>query len=141
VETTKGGKSRPEDFNAFQDMIRAHFIPQTSEENIRQKLYDLKQKGSVSQYSTDFRRFLLLNPRMSMKDQIFQFKQGLKPEILVEVNVRRPCTLDEAEEIALHVDSFCSKQINNPQGNKPSTGVPRANNPGGSNQQNSPVLQ
>src|SRR5262249_40624361 len=67
--------STPKDWDLFVQMVRAHWIPTNSEENIRERLYHLTQKTSVAGYAAEFRRLLLLHPRLSQKDQLFQFKQ------------------------------------------------------------------
>ena len=131
----------PQSWVDFEALIILHFAPKNTEDTIREKLFNLTQKGSVMQYASEFRRLLTLHPPMPMADQLDRFKRGLKDKIRLELMVRRPRDLDEAEEIAMYLDSVFDKsqpggaptppQPNNPPGYP---NPPRLGNPDGRGQ-------
>ena len=131
----------PQSWVDFEALLILHFAPKNTEDTIREKLFMLTQKGSVLQYAAEFRRLLTLHPPMPMSDQLDRFKRGLKDRIRLELMVRRPRDLDEAEEIAMYLDSVYGKQqqggLPNPPKPTPSPGAPnppRPSNPGGRGQ-------
>ena len=102
----KSLRATPRSWDAFTDAFRRQFVPVNSEEKIRQQLKDLKQTTSVQAYTTRFRQLILLHPPLSEADALFEYKKGLKPHIRVEVNVKKATTWEEAEDIALEMDTL-----------------------------------
>jgi Retrotransposon gag protein len=143
--SVKATGAHPRTWADFTETLCAQYIPRNAEDNIRKEFATLRQTTSVSKYASEFRRILLLHPRLTQEQILFQFKLGLKEHIRVDVNIRRPTTLDEAEEIALELDSYhypstpSTPKANNPnpkQGNPagqgrqdPRPGQPRPGNP------------
>jgi hypothetical protein len=70
----------------------------------RLKLANLKQTGSVSAYATLFQKELTPIKDMSPADQVFFFRQGLKPHIAQRVLEKNPATLHAAMDIAVMAD-------------------------------------
>jgi hypothetical protein len=86
-------QSRPE----LYDFLRARFRPQETEVRSRLLIRTMKQgKQSVHEYTSHFQSLLTDLPDMDVKDQIFDYTQGLKPELTKEVRKSAPQTLDAA---------------------------------------------
>ena len=71
----------------------------------RDRLMDLRQKGSVRDYAQRFQLLMLEIPDMSEADCLFHFYRGLKPHVRVHTEMSRPTTLRAAVEAADVADS------------------------------------
>jgi hypothetical protein len=77
--------------------LRTRFRPQETEVRSRLLIRTMKQgKQSVHEYTSHFQSLLTDLPDMDVKDQIFDYAQGLKPELMREVRKSAPQTLDAA---------------------------------------------
>jgi hypothetical protein len=92
-------------FEDFTDDMRAEFADVNSVTHARKRLDALKQTGSVRRYNTAFRNLLLRIPDLSAGDAKHRYIQGLKPEIVREVEVKKPDTLRDAMALADTLDT------------------------------------
>lgn len=90
----------PHDWNGFCEAFRTEFKPENAEQLARQKLQELRQRGSVSSYIRIFRDTMLELPEMDVKDALFVFTNGLKYEVKLHVLVTKPESLHKAYEVA-----------------------------------------
>jgi hypothetical protein len=97
---------KPQVFPDFAQLITEQFHDVNAADHARIHLLNLKQKGAVQEYNSEFMDALTdIADTMADADQLFYYKQGLKPVIRKEVNVRMPDTLREAQAIAVKLDS------------------------------------
>jgi len=93
-------------WNKFTDQLRRRFKPINADDNARERLSRLKQTGSVATYSHTFRLIMQDLPDMHEKDALHYYKKGLKEAIAIQVGLRAPQSVHEAEEMAETVDNI-----------------------------------
>jgi hypothetical protein len=99
---------RPATWLLFLAALEARFQPVNSAEIARTKLYALSQgKLTTNEYVDSFRRLLARIPDMGAPDQFHQFRRGLRPAIVAQLDVQYPpiTSLDAAINIAVRVGS------------------------------------
>jgi retrotransposon gag protein len=85
--------------------LRKRFKPINADDNARERLNRLKQTGSVATYSHAFRLLMQDLPDMHEKDALYAYKKGLKEAVAMQVSLRGPISVLEAEEMAETADS------------------------------------
>ena len=106
--TTLAANARPTTWPLFLAAVESRFQPVNSAEIARTKLYALAQgKQTVNEYVDHFRRLLARIPDMGAPDQFHQFRRGLRPAIVTQLDVQNPpiTTLDAAINLAVRVGS------------------------------------
>jgi len=93
----------------FVEVLHSRFRPMQAAMLARVRLTSLKQTGAVPAYVNLFLRELTPISDMSMADQIFNFRAGLKPNIAQKVLEKLPKTLHEAMDIAVLADAHSNK--------------------------------
>lgn len=93
----------------FVEVLHSRFRPMQAAMLARARLANLKQTGAVPAYVNLFLRELTPITDMSMADQIFNFRAGLKPNIAQKVLEKLPKTLHEAMDIAVLADAHTNK--------------------------------
>jgi hypothetical protein len=116
----------PGTFAEVETSMRNMFLPQNYISRLRSKLYQLKQITSVEVYAKAFREILLELPDMPEEEVTHLFMQGLKRETRLEVEMRNPADLNEAEMQALRVDDIRFAKASTPRPLPPRPNVPRA---------------
>jgi hypothetical protein len=101
-----------------EDLFRAEFLPKNYISRLRTQLANLRQSTTVAAYSAAFRKTLLSLPRMEPEIVLHLYIQGLKPATRLEVEMKEPETLNDAEVQALRVDDI--RFGRNPQPQRPS---------------------
>jgi hypothetical protein len=96
-------------WDLFVEALHSRFRPMQASHVARLRLSTLKQTGTVSAYVNVFQRELTPITDMGTADQIFFFRQGLKPYIAQRVLEKVPKTLHEAMDIAILADAHTSK--------------------------------
>jgi len=99
---------RPATWVAFLAALESRFQPVNSAEIARTKLYALTQgKQTINEYVDHFRRLLARIPDMGAPDQLHQFRRGLRPAIVMQLDVQMPpiTTLSDAINLAVRVGS------------------------------------
>ena len=99
---------RPATWPLFLAALEARFQPVNSAEIARTKLYALVQgKQTINEYVDTFRRLLARIPDMGAPDQLHQFRRGLRPNIVTQLDVQMPpiTTLSDAINLAVRVGS------------------------------------
>jgi hypothetical protein len=91
-------------YDEFLSGIKAHFTPIDPVKIARDQLAELKQTGSVRDYTAIFRQLNTRIPKMSEDERLDRYVRGLKPFTRKEVEVREPATYDEATRIAEKFD-------------------------------------
>lgn len=74
----------------FQQAFRQQFYPEYAEDEARAKLRRLEQKGEIKEYVRSFSELMLQIPSLSESEALFQFMDGLKPWVKMELQ-RRGC--------------------------------------------------
>ena len=90
----------------FVERLHTRYRPMQAAVVARTRLMSLKQTKTVSAYAHLFQRELTPISDMSVADQIFFFRNGLKKEISQRVLEKDPKTLHEAMEMAVMFDTL-----------------------------------
>jgi Ty3 transposon capsid-like protein len=93
-------------WTVFTRAIRKRFKPANAAENAREKLGRLKQTGSVTAYAHAFRIIMQDLPDMHENDALHYFKKGLKENVAIQVGLRNPLNVPEAEQMAETIDNI-----------------------------------
>jgi Ty3 transposon capsid-like protein len=96
-------------WDLFVETLYSRFRPMQASTVARLRLASLKQTGGVSAYVNLFQKELTPIRDMSPADQIFFFRQGLKPIIAQRVLEKLPKTLYDAMDIAILADAHTNK--------------------------------
>lgn len=99
------GGVAPDTWAEFIAAVRQEFVPQDSTRQARDKLRQLSQKTSVSNYVNDFQNTVIAIPNMTAEEMIDRFVSGLKPRTRIEVLKSNPSDFAAACRIALNVDN------------------------------------
>ena len=99
--------------------IQIAFEPVNRFKIARDKLAEVKQRGSVQAYAYEFRNIITDVPGITEDEKVDKFVRGLKERTRQEVDIRDPKSLDEAVRIADRFDSitFHSHRRVNPNTN------------------------
>jgi hypothetical protein len=103
----------------FARAIRKRFKPVNAEENARERLGRLKQTGSVTAYAHAFRILMQDLPDMHENDALHYFKKGLKENVAIQVGLRNPLNVPEAEQMAETIDNILYEHRNSREYAKP----------------------
>ena len=95
---------RVETYEEFVEGLRAHFTPMDPVKIARDQLADLKQTGSVRDYTARFRELNTRIPKMSEDERLDRYVRGLKPRTRREVEIREPATYNDAAKLAEKLD-------------------------------------
>jgi hypothetical protein len=76
------------------------------EDHARKRLAMLKQRGSIKSYTNEFNNLILKLPMLTTEDKIFFYKEGLKPDVRMQVSIARPQSLIHAKEVADMADDI-----------------------------------
>ena len=93
------------DWTAFANALRTAFQPPNYEQYVRQQIRNLRQTGSVQNYTSQFRNLVGQTTGMGEQDQITYFIEGLKPATKMEVSYRAPATFEDAWKTAIQYDT------------------------------------
>jgi hypothetical protein len=114
-------------WTTFKARLVAQFKPVNSSRVARDKLSALRQFKSVAQYNTDFTQLVLDAGDVGAVEQLYRYKQGLKPKVRLEVELADPTTLQEAMQKAQTIDSL-TWYLTNPRSNMPNRPPPNQSN-------------
>lgn len=106
VDAARRNNDRIKDWDEFETALSAQFKPANSVERARDKLARLQQTSSVKAYADAFRNLVMEIPGISDDELLDRFKRGLKLRTRQEVAIRRPKTLEEAEQLADEIDTI-----------------------------------
>ena len=102
----KGGSRAPiENWDAFESAVLSEFQSLDLQKSVRDKLDNLKQQGTVTEYVRRCRELALQITDMAPADLLHRFIRGLKPEVQKEVELRSPATWEEAVRLAERADA------------------------------------
>ena len=93
------------DWTAFATALRTAFQPPNFEQYIRQQIRNLRQTGSIQDYTSQFRNLVGQTTNMGEQDQITYYIEGLKPATKMEVSYRAPATFEDAWKTAIQFDT------------------------------------
>ena len=88
----------------FKQGLQRQFTPITEKQVARDKLYTLRQLGSVQSYTALFRQLTFEIDDIGEADKLSCYVRGLKGQIKVQLALRVPNTLEEAMSAAEKVD-------------------------------------
>ncbi|KAF1333396.1 Retrovirus polyprotein, partial [Globisporangium splendens] len=88
----------------FKNQLRVRFRPRDFEYNLRERLFDLKQTGTIHEYVSKFQDLLSQTDlTISEMEKRFYFQNGLRSETAIRVKEMSPTTLLEVIE---HTTNF-----------------------------------
>lgn len=93
-------------WDAFVAALHQRFRPMLAADVARERLVQLRQRGSVNQYAIRFQQELIPITDMGDTDQIFFFCQGLYGPISAEVRKAKPRNLPEALDVAVRAELY-----------------------------------
>ena len=88
--------------------VLTQFTVRKPADEARDKLATARQKGTVSEYVTTIRSYLVHVPDRSDADNLHMFKRGLKPQLGQALAVRDPKSFDEAIAVAVEIEASMS---------------------------------
>jgi Ty3 transposon capsid-like protein/Zinc knuckle len=88
----------------FKDMLQRQFKPTDFGQQLRDRLYSLRQNTSVDAYTNVFQDLVSQLPSMSEDDRIYHYIRGLKTNTAAHVRAAQPTTLQHAIEKASTYD-------------------------------------
>ena len=97
--------SPPTTWAAFKASFLEAFQTIDAERMARDRMENLKQRASVTDYANQFSGVLLEVPEMHPADAVYRFVRGLKPQIRLHVELQRPTTVNDAIRLAQAADS------------------------------------
>lgn len=92
------------EFEGWEDLcvaLRQFYEPFSKEQTTRDRLYSLKQRGTLENHITEFYRLVVKVPDMAEADKTHLFVRSLDKELAREVYFRDPTTLDDAISVAV----------------------------------------
>jgi hypothetical protein len=92
-------------WDAFKTALMEQFSPVEPIKRARDQLADLKQDGSVRDYTSRFRQLCTIITNISEAEKLDRYVRGLRQRIKSEVELRDPETFAEATKLAEKVDS------------------------------------
>jgi hypothetical protein len=106
--------ARIKDWTTFVQAIEANFRPVNQEARARDKLAELRQRGSARTYTREFRQLAMEIPSMPTYELQDKYIRGLKPQIKVEVEKSQALglcqNLEEVIAMAEKMDTIISQQ-------------------------------
>lgn len=106
-QRTAADKAAITTWSAFVECMQARFRPRLASEAAREKLYVIKQRGSVSAYCSHYQSLLSQVEDMSVRDQITHFILGLADhEVQKDVKKAKCTTLHAAMDAAVAAESY-----------------------------------
>ncbi|KAG1177351.1 hypothetical protein G6F36_010832 [Rhizopus arrhizus] len=98
-------QEEPQTWEQFKQGLEYAFKPTYSEQNARDRLANIRQTSSVSEYVDEFQDILLDLPRVSDDEALDRFIRGLKDKTRIHVITREPRSLEESIRYAISYDS------------------------------------
>ena len=105
----KAGKL-PITFDEFSQAIQNKYAPRNALAGLQERLSKLQQKTTVMVYTNEFQHILGWLPDYNKTQMLIAYKQGLQLHIHLHINIAKPQTLDDVEEIALFVEDSIIKE-------------------------------
>lgn len=93
-------------WSEFKQLMLKQFRLSNDEKIIRNKLNSLKQLTSVSKYNEIFNSLIIQLPTVDELTKLDMYTRNLKTNIQIQVALKEPSTLEEAQQIALRIDSI-----------------------------------
>ena len=90
----------------FSTRLKVAFTPVPEEKLARNRLYSLRQTGSVQMYTQSFRELTFILPDLSRKESMQLYERGLQSRILNEIYLKEPVNVDEMIQLAERVDAL-----------------------------------
>ena len=112
------------DWKLFTGMLKKHFESANTETAIRNKLNSLQQLGTVSKYNDLFNSLIIELLEIDEKTKLDMYCRGLKSNIQLQVMLKAPKSLEDAQITALNVDNILNSnnfgfRRNQPPNHKP----------------------
>lgn len=93
------------DWNIFTRTLLSHFSPVDPAKLARDELANLRQTGSVRDYTTQFRNLCAIIRTIHEDEKLDRYVRGLRPKIRNELHMRNPSTYLEATQLAERMDT------------------------------------
>ena len=90
----------------FSTRLKVAFTPVPEEKLARNRLYALRQTGSVQMYTQSFKELTFILPDLSQKESMQLYERGLQPRIFNEIYLKEPVNVDEMIQLAERVDAL-----------------------------------
>ncbi|EIE84465.1 hypothetical protein RO3G_09175 [Rhizopus delemar RA 99-880] len=108
-------QEEPQTWEKFKHDLEYAFKPSYSEQAARDRLANIKQTSSITEYADAFQDILLDLPRVSDDEALDRFVRGLKDKARIHVLTREPRSLEEAIRYSISYDSAQQAGIVLPQ--------------------------
>ena len=90
----------------FSNRLKQIFTPVPEKKLARNKLYSLRQTGSVQMYTQAFRELTFILDNLSPEESMSLYEGGLQPRIINEIYLKEPTNVDEMILLAEKVDAL-----------------------------------
>ena len=90
----------------FSNRLKQIFTPVPEKKLARNKLYSLRQTGSVQMYTQAFRELTFILDNLSPEESMSLYERGLQPRIINEIYLKEPTNVDEMILLAEKVDAL-----------------------------------
>ena len=90
----------------FKAMMIRQFKTANDERIIRNKLNSLRQFSGVAKYNDIFNSLIIQLPTMDEATKVDFYCRSLKTNVQLQVAIKEPATLEEAQQVALRVDEI-----------------------------------
>ena len=97
-------------FNDFKRELKRQFYPENAEDEARARLRRIKQTGTIRDYIKDFTDLIVEIPKMSDKDSLFNFMDGLQSWVKTELRRRGVQDLATAIAVAESLIDYSTKK-------------------------------
>jgi hypothetical protein len=93
-------------WSQFTMLLRKHFEAANTETVVRNKLNSLKQLTTVSKYNDLYNGLIIEVLDIDEKSKIDMYCRGLKQDIRLQVSLREPKSLEDAQNAAMNIDNI-----------------------------------
>jgi len=104
IESQSSNAAVINDWQLFTGMLKRHFQSANTEITVRNKLNSLRQLGAVSKYNDLFNSLIIELLDVDEKTKLDMYCRGLKSNIQLQVMLKAPKSLEDAQITALNVD-------------------------------------
>ncbi|KAG4047543.1 hypothetical protein PC123_g17103 [Phytophthora cactorum] len=95
----------PKTWSLFKAKLRERFRPKDFEYNLRERLFQMKQNGTIHEYVSSFQDLMSQSElKISEMEKLFYFQNGLRAETAKKVKELSPRFLHEVIEIATNFE-------------------------------------
>jgi type II secretory pathway pseudopilin PulG len=106
VEHQYQGQNAVSSWTQFVTLLRRHFEAANTETVVRNRLNSLRQLTTVSKYNDLFNGLIIEVLDIDDKSKIDMYCRGLKQDIRLQVSLKEPKSLEDAQSSAMNIDNI-----------------------------------